>query len=173
MKETEGDHIHFRRIRPRIRVETPYSVDEIHDRIKCRLKDEAHLCHGQLTQGFATIFPPPEEQHFWSPQLTLTMEELPQGSLVRGLYGPQPSVWTMFVFFYSFIGFVTMIVAMTGLSFWSLGKPSAILWWVPVLLLLFLSLYLTAYFGQRLGHKQMTRLHRFIERCLDQKIEAY
>ena len=34
---------------------------------------------------------------------------------------------------------------------------------VPVLLLVFLSLYLVSYFGQKIGKKQMIILHRFFE----------
>lgn len=167
------EHIHFRRIRPRIKVKTNLSSEDINSRIKLLLKSEKASCEGQATQGFATIYPPEADQHFWSPQLTITIEESDEGNLVRGLYGPKPSVWTMFVFFYAAIGFATMIVLMIGLSLWSLGNPATILWYVPALILLFLSLYLVAYFGQKLGHKQMGALHRFIEEILEQDIEAY
>lgn len=167
-----NEQIQFRRIRPRVRVQTPLSRDEINDRIKTRLTSDNSSCEGKTTRGFATIYPPHAEQHYWSPQLTITVEETDEGSLIRGLYGPRPSVWTMFVFFYSVIGFATMIILMVGLSFWTLGNPATILWLVPGLAFVFLSLYLVAYFGQKLGHKQMGTLHRFIEQCLDQSIEA-
>ncbi len=166
------EQIHFHRIRPRIKVKTTLSSDEINQRIRTLLRSENAACEGQTTKGFATIYPPQAEQHFWSPQLTITIEETEEGNLVRGLYGPKPSVWTMFVFFYSMIGFATMIILMIGLSLWSLGNPADILWFVPALIIVFMSLYLVAYFGQKLGHKQMGSIHRFIEKCLDQKIEA-
>ena len=70
------------------------------------------------------------------------------------------------------LGVALMIVIMVGLSLRSLGEPAGILWLVPILILVFLSLYLVAYFGQKLGHKQMTSLHRFIERCVGNEIEA-
>lgn len=138
-----------------------------------RLKSGVCTCEGQVTKHFATIYPPQKEQHYWSPQLTITLEEDEGKTLVRGLYGPKPSVWTMFVFFYSFIGFVTLIVLMWGLSLRSLGQAAPILWLVPVLILLFFSLYLVAYLGQKFGQKQMGTLHRFLEDCLGQQIEAY
>lgn len=166
------DQVHFRRIRPRIHVESPFDRTEINNRIKEKLSSGSCSCEGKTTLGYATIFPAVTEQHYWSPQLTITIEDLDEGSLVRGLYGPRPSVWTMFVFFYSAIGFLTMITLMVGLSYWTIGTPSKILWFVPILILLFLSLYLVAYFGQKMGHKQMGNLHSFIEECLDQKIEA-
>jgi hypothetical protein len=167
------EQIHFRRIRPRIKVRTSLSCEDINQRIRGLLRSGDATCEGQSTKGFATIYPPKEDQHYWSPQLTITVEEDEEGNLVRGLYGPKPSVWTMFVFFYAAIGFATMIILMIGLSLWSLGSSATILWLVPVLVFLFLTLYLVAYFGQKLGHKQMGNIHRFMEECLDQKIEAH
>lgn len=169
-----SEPINFKRIRPRIYTETLLSPEEVNQRIRTQLKEECRLCSGESTKGYATICPPEEEQHFWSPQLTITLDKDEDDiTRVRGLYGPKPSVWTMFVFFYAAIGFAIMIISMIGLSYWSLGKPATLLWLVPILLLIFLSLYLVAYFGQRLGHKQMTNLHRFLERCLDKEIDHY
>ncbi len=169
-----SDLIEFKRIRPRIHLETNFTPDEINKRIRKQLSEENDLCTGTSTKGFATICPPEKEQHFWSPQLTITLEtDENDNTHVRGLYGPKPSVWTMFVFFYAAIGFAIMVISMIGLSYWTLGKPATILWLVPFLLLVFLSLYLVAYFGQRLGHKQMTNLHRFLEKCLDTKVDHY
>lgn len=166
------DHIQFTRVRPRIKVKTHYNTLELTEIIRKELGSDACPCEGQTVQGFATICPPKEQQHFWSPQLTITFEQEEDGTLIRGLYGPRPSVWTMFVFFYLFIAFAAVIVLMIGLSLRTIGQPSAILWLVPVFILLFLSLYLVAYFGQRLGQKQMTALHRFLERCIGAPIEA-
>jgi len=164
-------HIQFKRIRPRVYVESDLSVQEIDQRIKEYLRDAECSCKGQSTEGYATFCPPEEDQHFWSPQLTITLDSEEGKTKVRGLYGPRPSVWTMFVFFYATIAFVTLTLSMIGLSYWSLDKPLTILWLVPVLLLVFLSLYLVAYFGQKLGHKQMTNLHRALEHCLGERIE--
>ena len=169
-----SDHISFKRIRPRIYTETNLTVEEVDQRIRRQLKDENCLCGGESTKGYATICPPEDDQHFWSPQLTITLDANEEDKTkVRGLYGPKPSVWTMFVFFYAAIGFAIMIISMIGLSYWTLGKPATILWLVPILLIVFLSLYLVAYFGQRLGHKQMTNLHRFLEHCLDKEIDHF
>ncbi|MAO64912.1 MAG: hypothetical protein CL666_07915 [Balneola sp.] len=166
------EHIEFNRIRPRIYVETPLSAEEVNQRIRKELRSESRLCDGQSTKGFATICPPEKDQHFWSPQLTITLEETEERSVVRGLYGPKPSVWTMFVFFYAAIGFAILIMSMVGLSYWSLGKSAGFLWLLPVLVFLFFTLYGVAYFGQKLGQKQMTNLHRFLERCLNEEIDA-
>jgi hypothetical protein len=172
LPEEHLEHIKFKRIRPRIRVETDYTPDQLSDLFKENLKQSGSKIDGTVMSNFISIEPLKADQHYWSPQLAITIEETEHGSLMRGLYGPKPSVWTLFVFFYSIIGFAAMIVSMIGLSFWSLGKDASILWLVPILILLFLSLYLVAYLGQKFGHKQMIYLHHFMEECLGERIEA-
>ena len=166
------DHINFKRIRPRIRLESDLSLEQLKLILKEQLSKPDKDCEGKVMTGFATIYPVQKDQHYWSPQLTLTMEETENGSLIKGLYGPKPSVWTMFVFFYSLIGFLTIIATLISLSYWSLGIDSMMIWSVPLLLGLFLSFYLVAYAGQKFGHKQMVYVHRFVEECLGQKIET-
>ena len=153
-------------VRPRFRMELPYPVDELEERLKNALKEEGCGVKGRVIKGHATLFLPKEQQHYWSPQLGISFEEQEGGTLLRGLYGPRPQVWTMFVLFYSIIGFVALVVAVFGLSFWSLGKSTAILWWVPVLAALFFTLYLVAYYGQQLGKDQMHDLDRFLRRVI-------
>lgn len=166
------DHISFKRIRPRVRFESELSPDAFIDTIKKNLSNKEVECEGVVLSGFATIYPLQKEQHYWSPQLTLTIEETETGSLIRGLYGPKPSVWTMFMFFYSFIGFITLIAILISLSYWSLEIESWIFWTIPALILVFLSLFLVAYLGQKFGHKQMVYVHKFLEDCLGERIET-
>ena len=155
------------RVRPRFKVETEYPVEEVVTRIKESLKKEGSPCKGQVHVSNTTLYLPQEEQHYWSPQLSLSFEETETGCMVRGLYGPRPVVWTMFVFFYSIIGVAILFISVMGYSYLSLGKSGTILWLVPILLFVFLSLYLVAHFGQKLGHNQMITLHRFMEECME------
>lgn len=172
MTEAHTEHIQFHRIRPRIHLETGYSPDELRDMLSRKLKQPETNIEGTVLTNYIYIEPTKKEQHYWSPQLTITIEKTDSGSLLRGLYGPKPSVWTMFVFFYSIIGFATLIVSMIGLSYWALNKGTTILWLVPLLIMVFLTLYLVAYLGQKFGQRQMIHLHRFMEECLGKRIEA-
>lgn len=159
----EEDHLPPYRVRPRFQVTSPDTTDDIEERIREGLAAEGAPCVGKVYSGYVSLQLPLEEQHYWSPRLTVTLEELEEGSLVRGLYGPRPAVWTMFVFFYSLIGFALVIVSIIGMANLSLDKSGAILWLVPVLIIAFLSLYLVAYFGQQKGHDEMVVLHTFLE----------
>jgi hypothetical protein len=159
-------------IRPRFKVESDLPPNEVIQRIKEGLKAPQAACIGNATIGFATLIIPDKYRHFWSPQLTVTVEakEGGQGSTVRGMYAPAPAVWTMFVFFYTGLGLAIVALLMVGLSYYSLDQPTTVLWWVPVLVALFLTFYLVSYFGQKMGRQQMGTLHSFAERCLGMEI---
>lgn len=59
-----------------------------------------------------------------------------------------------------------MFIGVIGLSYLSLGKSTSMLWFIPVLVVIFLTLWLVAHFGQKLGHNQMVILHTFIENSI-------
>lgn len=163
MTNSSEEHLPAYNVRPRFKVSTTQTVENISEKVKKALKMKGAPCTAQMKPRFITLLIPEKDQHYWSPQLTITMEEEEEGCTIRGVYSPRPTVWTMFVFFYAIIGLAIFVIGVVGWSFWSLGKPATILWWTPVLGVTFFSLYLAAYFGQKLGHDQMTTLHRFFE----------
>ncbi len=170
MQHNAEEHPSIRHVRPRFEIETTHSVEQLAQKIKSDLNKESSPIKGRIQEGYATLYLPHEEQHYWSPQLRLSLEKTENGSLLRGLYGPRPSVWTMFVFFYSLIAFAIMVISIIGLSNITLDKSGAILWLVPVLILVFLSLYFVSYSGQKMGQDQMVTLHDFVEKSIGERI---
>ncbi len=166
--DAESTNFH---VRPRFKRIIPHSPGEIEDRISMALKGPDTTCKGNVIPGHATIKIPQEQRHYWSPQLQLSFEETDEGTVLRGLFGPQPHVWTMFVLFYSVIGFAILVLLVLGMSYMSLGKSAQILWGVPVLLAVFLTLYLVAYFGQRRSRHQLHVLNNFILAALNLEVE--
>ncbi len=170
MNQNREEQIEDSHIRPRFKIESSLKAEEVQEKIRDAINGENANVIGRIIPGYITLHMPPEEQHYWSPQLSLSIEELQNGSLLRGLYGPRPSVWTIFVFFYAVVGFAVLVISMIGLSYITLGKSAAILWFVPFLMVIFLSLYLVAYFGKKMGYDQIVVLHRFLESSIDLKI---
>lgn len=167
---TVEEHLPPYQVRPRFQVELPIEQEEIEQTLKSSLLKIDAKVIGRVNHGYATFYLPKIEQHYWSPGLTLSLENTDSGTLLRGMYGPRPAVWTMFIFFYALIAFAILVLSIIGLSNYSLGKAATILWLVPLLVLVFLSLYLVAYFGQKMGHDQMITLHRFLEESLGVEI---
>ena len=163
MNQAPENRFSTRQVRPRFKIETPFSVEDLTGKIKSGLDQQDAPCKGRFVYGHVTLYLPPQEQHYWSPQLDLTLEESDKGSILRGMYGPRPIVWTMFVFFYSVIGFSALVVTVLGLSYLSLGRSVAILWLVPVLVAAFFTLYLVANFGKKMAQDQVMTLHKFMK----------
>lgn len=158
------------RIRPRFRVVSPTPQEQILTSLKEALKKDNSECIGVVIPGHATIKITPQETHFWSPQLDLSLEDEEEGTLIRGLYGPNPSVWALFAFSYLVIGVLLLFLLVIGFSAYSLSEDITILWGVPVLLALGIGIYLLSQVGQKIGAEQTFTLHHFIESILKQKI---
>lgn len=157
----EGFHI-----RPRFEVKSDKSIKEIMDCVQAGLKVEFSACKGTVSNGFISLRPHDIELHYWSPYLTVNLEEENEETLARCLFGPSPGVWTMFIFIYAIVGLAIVIISIIGLSNWSLGDSAKILWFVPFLIMVFLTLYLVSFLGQKRGNHQMRHLHDFVMECL-------
>ena len=116
-----------------------------------------------------------QEQHFWSPQLTLNFEdhEDGEGSKIRGLYGPNGNVWTLFTGSYFACGILITFISIIGFSRRSLGMDAPILWALPVLFSVVILLYIGSQMGQKLGAEQMFDLHHTAQEVLGEKIHFY
>ncbi len=120
--------------------------------------------------GHITIKIRAEEQHIWSPQLTITMEEEDNQVLIRGLYGPNPTLWAFFFFGYAALSILTLFIGMWGLSLLTLGKNAVVLWAIPVLGAIAVLMYLSSQAGQKLGAQQMFDIHHFYEDITKNKV---
>ena len=152
-------------IRPRFKRISLQSQEEILKHLSSILKEPDRSIKGYVVDHHVVLKIPHENQHYWSPQLSLEIESIPEkeGSLIRGLFGPKPSVWLMFLFFYAALGFISVVVMIIGFSQLNLGLSGRILWLLPILGFLVLMIYFTAKTGQRLGKDQMYELYHFLE----------
>lgn len=126
---------------------------------------------GLVSEQYCVIKICLEERHYWSPQLTLTLEETSEGNLeIRGLYGPKPSVWAVFFMSYAALGVLSLFAGVFGLSQIMLEKPAPILWAIPIMGTVALALYLIAQGGQKVGAEQMFRIHHFYEQVIKHRV---
>jgi hypothetical protein len=63
-----------------------------------KLRDSKEVA-GNTLLNHAYLKIPEHEQNYWSPELHITVEAVEGGSLVNGVVGPKPKIWTMFMFF--------------------------------------------------------------------------
>jgi hypothetical protein len=153
-------------IRPRFHYQSPLAPEVLLKALEEALAKENSPINGLVIDQHVYLRIPYEDQHFWSPQLSLEVEATDSGSQVNGLFGPRESVWLMYIFFYALMGFLIMVVMIMGFSQLNLGLSARILWALPVLLLLLVMAFFTAKAGQKLGHDEMHLLYDFFRNAI-------
>ena len=111
---------------------------------------------------------PKAKQHYWSPQLHIEVNENEdKGSTLYGLFGPNPTVWTMFMFFHFVVAGLFIGCGIWSYVNWSLGDDYALQLFLTLFMVV---IWIALYFGGRLGKKtgmpQMHELHHFMRDTL-------
>lgn len=153
-------------IRPKFELVSEYSKKEVIDKISTALAQTGAPFKGTVLDNHIILRIPLVNQHYWSPQLDLDIEETVKGSLTKGRFGPRPSVWLMYIFFYSILAFISMMIMIMGFAQMNLGMSAHILWGLHITGVTFLFLFFTAKAGQKLGQDEMIRLKSFLEKSL-------
>lgn len=123
---------------------------------------------GRVFDTSALVKLPESEIRFWSPQLQLSVEQDETGStVVHGIFGPHPTVWSSFVALYVAAGFIGSMGLLFASAQWMLDRPMTALWAVPGALLLGAAGYVIARTGRLLGAQQTGVLYDFVDRTLD------
>ena len=148
-------------IRPRFKRESTLPPAAILTQFKERLREDSGEIRGFVANNHVYMRIPSEEQHFWSPQLNLEVMGDEQGSTIYGVFGPRESVWLMYIFFYTLLGFASLVIMIVGFSQMQLGLSGRILWTLPILALITLFALMNARTGQKLGKDQMNRLYHY------------
>lgn len=110
-----------------------------------------------------------EKSKYWSPQLTIEIEQRkPNDSVLNGLFGPKPQVWTFFMFIHfaiavSFIGF--LIAAYVE---YKLKQPYKWeLFGCVILPVLWVVMYFLGRYAKFKSRKQMGEMHSFLIETLE------
>ncbi|WP_347922713.1 GTP-binding protein [Pontimicrobium sp. SW4] len=114
---------------------------------------------------------PKADQHFWSPQLHLEIIEIDNNSSrLFGLFGPNPTVWTMFMFFHFIVAGLFIGFGIWAYTNWTLKTDFAIQLFVAILMIvLWVALYFGGRLGKATGRDQMVLLHNFMNSLLYSK----
>lgn len=105
-----------------------------------------------------------DQHHFWSPQLHLEINELEEkGSKLYGVFGPNPTLWTFFMFLHFGVATVFTILGIWAYSSASLDRSYGLqLGLMGFMLVLWFLLYALGRAGRHKGKPQMHELHKFM-----------
>jgi uncharacterized integral membrane protein len=155
-------------MRPRFELQLPVTREAWLDALRSALQNDAQSLRGQVFRKHAVVQMRDTERTFWSPYLSLEVEDEPDGSAVRGRFSPHPNVWTMFMAIYILLA----IVALGGLSYgmvqYTLGQSPWSFLIAPAAVALFGFVYGATLIGQGLGAEQMYTMRSLVDRvCMD------
>jgi hypothetical protein len=150
-------------MRPRFEVVVPRPAVQTLQGLRAALEQPGAPYVGSVVGKHVLVKVRPGERRLWSPQLEVDVEGHPDGTLLRGLFAPQPDVWTFFVALYAVIGLLGFAGLLFGLVQWWLGTTPVALWSVPAALVLGGAVYALALAGQRLSQAQIVQLRAFLD----------
>lgn len=109
-----------------------------------------------------------ERIHFWSPQLHLEINESKdEHSKLYGLFGPNPTLWTFFMFLHFGIATVFIILGIWAYSSATLNRPYVLqLSLMALMVIIWLALYAFGRAGKHKGKPQIQELYAFMQRVL-------
>lgn len=109
-----------------------------------------------------------EQTTFWSPQLHLEISSFEEGeSTIHGVFGPNPTLWTFFMFLHFGIATLFVILGIFAYSKHSLGHDIGL--WIGgmiFLVVLWIVLYLFGRMGKAKGKPQMHQLRKYADSLL-------
>ncbi|WP_435414524.1 GTP-binding protein [Polaribacter aestuariivivens] len=151
-------------LRPRFSIDLDENSDVVLNRFIEVLKSNKNNFRGTIVNEHIFISIPKKEEHFWSPQLHLEILDRGENvSELKGLFGPKPQVWTLFMFVHfiigiSFLGFCVFLYTRLSLNE-SLFFPIIMIIFLPIIWVL---LYFLGKIGKDTGKPQMKKLHDFM-----------
>jgi len=171
MNEEKNSDIH---LRPRFKMDFKESQQNLISKFESNLKDGDCKYCSKIVDGHIVIDVPVAENHFWSPQLNIEIEKIEEGkTIVKGLFGPKPQVWTLFMFFHfavavAFIGFSVMAYVQWSLKTDFMFALSMVIG-LPVI---WIVMYFLGRWGKSTGHKQMDDLYKFMMKTLEKEAKS-
>lgn len=151
-------------LRPRFKIDSDKNEAELMNRFMGNLNSGDCKYCSKIVDNHIFIDVPPDQDHFWSPQLHVEITEGETSpAIVKGLFGPKPQVWTLFMFLHFAIGILFLVFLTMLYVRWMLNANlvfSSIM--VIVLPIIWAVLYVLGRMGKKKGKPQMEELHDFL-----------
>lgn len=155
-------------VRPRFSTELDLPREQVQRRILEQVGGDPGACEVKSFPGFLCIRIPEEQRHFWSPRLTLSLEDEPQErTRIEGVYGPNANLWSLFLYSYLISGSVTIFAGSLGFAQWSLQRTAWGMWIATASIAVLVVVYLLAQLGKRLGADQTHYLDELYRDAID------
>lgn len=155
-------------LRPHFEIFVSASAVATIEQIRSGIGQAGGAVHGWATAPYAELRLPNERGRFWSPRLSIYVEDTAAGAHLRCRLGPKPDVWTLYVALYAALIIDGLVFCGLAFSKWKLGESHRLALWGAVAPGMgVLALYVSAFVGQRLARDDMRALHDALWRMLE------
>jgi len=154
-------------LKPRFRLKFKERKEDILAQFKHSLSQEKGDFISKVVDHHIVIDVPREKEHFWSPQLHVEVENEADYTIVKGVMGPKPKIWTFFIFLHFAVAIAFFVFFVIFYSRWSLNQDytfSMIM--CLVMPIVWVALYFTGQLGKKFGYDQMVELHDILIEAL-------
>ena len=155
-------------LRPKFEVESKNSVDKILEKAK-QLKTELKADYQiKIIDEHLYFYFSKAKRKYYSPFLHLELEANDDKTTVKGLFGPEQLLWTLFMFLHFIVAGIFIIFSMIAFSKWSLDQPFGFdLLVMFVMVNSWFLLYFIARLNRKRGLNQARELEVLMERILE------
>lgn len=155
-------------LRPRFEIESNNSVAQILERaktLKSELKSDYQI---KIIDEHLYFYFSKEKRKYYSPFLHLELKENQGKTTIKGLFGPEQLLWTLFMFLHFIVAGLFLAFAMMAYTHWSLKQSTVLDFSIMAIMVAFwFSLYFMARLNRERGVPQMHELEDLMYKVLE------
>ena len=155
-------------LRPKFEVESKKTVAEILERaktLKSELKSDYQI---KIIDEHLYFYFSKEKRKYYSPFLHLELEANEGKTTVKGLFGPEQLLWTLFMFLHFIVAGLFLVFSMMAYTHWSLNQSIVLDVVVMTFMVVFwILLYVIARINREKGVPQMHELEDLMYKVLE------
>lgn len=156
------------RVKLRKQYYLPDEPELLFDKFKVSLEQNPSFIIGRIMKPSVFLQIDNSEKHYWSPEMTISIEKEDNKTSIREVLGPNPSIFTFTMFLIFFAGTLFLFTLMFLFSQITLNMDTSFTWMIiGVCFLLFLIISLFMFVGRVKAKPQMDLLREFVEGILN------
>ena len=155
-------------LRPRFEVESKKSVEQILERaknLKSELKSDYQI---KIIDEHLYFYFSKEKRKYYSPFLHLELEADEGKTIIKGLFGPEQLLWTLFMFLHFIVAGLFLVFSMMAYTHWSLNQSIVLdIVLMTFMVVFWILLYVIARINREKGVPQMHELEDLMHKVLE------
>jgi hypothetical protein len=157
------------RLRLRFYKDVTENIDVVRQKFEDYKINCTEDCHLKTKHNHIWMNMPDGKREYWSPHLHLELEAKDTNEThIRGLFGPEPTLWTLFMFLHFMVAGIFVIFSAIAYSNYMLKLPTTIDLFVMLLMVIvWFLLYFIARQIRFKGYKQMNELEEKFLKILE------